>query len=150
NAQTEAWADTSDSVQSAGILNQYSAYYQPWTPVYGAADYVPLDATGQRLRDPAGTATPARLSYHRLWGAGPQREHVRQGQTSDCYFLAPIAALAYARPDLLKQMAVDLEDNTYAIRMKKNGVTNYVRIDDDWGGSGYYAGGTMYAHPTND
>ena len=41
---------------------------------------------------------------------------IYQGSLSDCYFLAPLASLAYSEPQKLMNTAVDLGDGTYAFR----------------------------------
>jgi len=72
---------------------------------------------------------------------------VTQGQVSDCYFLGGLQTMAYAAPDKLRELAVDLGDGTYAVQFQRGGTSTFVRVDGDLPSNGYYANGLMYAHP---
>lgn len=47
----------------------------------------------------------------------PHISHIRQGHTSDCYFLAPVASMTEVRPQDLVKMIQANEDNTFTVRL---------------------------------
>lgn len=63
--------------------------------------------------------------------AGPTKDDVFQGAVGDCYFMAPLSAIAGTKPELIRNMVVDLGDGTYAVRFFRDGVAEYVRVDAD-------------------
>jgi Ca2+-binding RTX toxin-like protein len=66
----------------------------------------------------------------RLFGPnGPRPDDVDQNDLGDCYFMAPLAALAKTNPNLIKQLVVDLGDGTFAVNFQKNNVDSWVRVD---------------------
>jgi hypothetical protein len=66
----------------------------------------------------------------RLFGPnGPRPEDVQQNDLGDCYFLAPLAALAKTNPNLIRQLVVDLGDGTFAVNFQKNNVDSWIRVD---------------------
>lgn len=141
---TSFWADQAgtDTVNAssteiaAGRVHQVTNFYQPWTTNTSSTDYITKELSGQRLRDPAGSGTNT-YSGNSLWGTGPKIADINQGQISDCYVLADLQSAAQTSPDKLKEMVVDLGDGTYAVQFKRNGVTSYVRVDNDLGGGLY-------------
>ena len=52
---------------------------------------------------------------------GPSMDDVFQGEVGNCYFVAPLSAIAGANPEFIKKMVVDLGDGTYAVRFYRNG-----------------------------
>jgi len=115
--------------------------------VSGFWNGVPTDLSGQNLTDPSATGTTTRLTNNSFWGTGPTVTDVNQGQSPDCFLVAPMQSLAYANPDRLREIAVDLGDGTYAVQFVRNGTNTFVRVDGDLPSSGPYANGLMYAHP---
>jgi hypothetical protein len=68
----------------------------------------------------------------RLFGpGGPRPDDVDQNDLGDCYFLAPLSALAKTNPNLIRQLVVDLGDGTFAVNMTKNGVDHFIRVDSE-------------------
>jgi hypothetical protein len=140
---TSYWADSSDSVnagaseRNAGRVHQLSSFWNG----------VSTELNGQNLQDPSGTGSTTRLSSNSFWGTGPQITDITQGLVSDCYVVGALQTMAFAMPDRLRELAVDLGDGTYAIQFTKNGSTQYVRIDGDLPAGGPYASGLNYAHP---
>jgi hypothetical protein len=63
---------------------------------------------------------------------GPSPDDVNQGSgVADCYFMAPLAALAKTNPNVIRQAVVELGDGTYAVEMRRDGVKKYIRVDAD-------------------
>ncbi|MBX9689420.1 MAG: hypothetical protein K2X27_22110 [Candidatus Obscuribacterales bacterium] len=48
----------------------------------------------------------------------PHITHIRQGQTSDCYFLAPVASMTEQRSEELVRMIEPNRDDTFTVRLK--------------------------------
>lgn len=61
----------------------------------------------------------------------PIADDVRQGNVGDCYFMAPLSAIAKANPNRIKQSVVDLGDGTFAVQLRRDGVSKFVRVDAD-------------------
>lgn len=141
-SNTSFWADNGDTVNaswsesSAGRVHRVGSFY-------GGAS---MELQGQNLQDPSGTGRVTRLSASSLWGKGPSIDDVRQGQLADCYLMAPLGSFAMQSPDRLREMAVDLGDGTFAVQFKRNGSTQYVRVDADLPSGGPYAHGLNYAY----
>jgi hypothetical protein len=55
---------------------------------------------------------------------GPDPLDVRQGALGDCYLPATFAAIAEARPDVIRNMVKDNGDGTYTVRFYQNGDKN--------------------------
>jgi hypothetical protein len=134
---TSFWVNTGDKVNASaaeialGGVNRVASFYQPFSTDPTNANYIPLSLNGQNLPDPTDSGTEIRLTNSSLWGTGPSMNDINQTGLADCYFLAPLASLAYSEPQKLMNMAVDLGDGTYAVRFVRSGVTSYVRVDGD-------------------
>jgi hypothetical protein len=100
------------------------------------------DLLGQNLPDPLtteeNTTTHARYSYCHAWdhnplfaGNGPTADDIDQNYLGDCYFLAPLSALARSTPDVIRQSIVDLGDGTFAVNFKTGSVNHFVRVDGE-------------------
>jgi len=80
-----------------------------------------------------------------LFGAGPSYTDVRQGQVSDCYFLAGLSEVVFRDPAAIRNMFIDNGDGTFTVRFYNGGVADYVTVDR-WlpataGGAFRYASG---------
>jgi hypothetical protein len=65
-----------------------------------------------------------------LFGSGgPSPRDVVQGESADCYFLAPLAETAFRQPGAIRNMFIDNGDGTYTVRFFDNGVADYVTVD---------------------
>ena len=148
---TNYWVDTNDVVNAtsgeiaAGMVHRIVAFYQPFTNDPTNPNYIPLSVSGQNLPDPTDSGTTINLSSSSLWGgAGPTQADVNQGDLGDCYFLAPLEALANQSPATLRTLAVDMGDGTYVVQFNRGGGPTYVRVDADLPSSW---GSLSYAHP---
>ncbi|HVS71428.1 MAG TPA: C2 family cysteine protease [Phycisphaerae bacterium] len=135
---TNYWADTADTVNAsttetnAGRVNRVSGFYQPWTTDTTSPDYVGVQLNGQSLRDPSDIGTVVHYTANSLWGVTPTFWDVHQNGLADCFLLADTQALAISSPSTLETLAIDLGDGTYAVRFKRSGVYQYVRVDGDF------------------
>ncbi|HEX8912457.1 MAG TPA: C2 family cysteine protease, partial [Humisphaera sp.] len=75
---------------------------------------------------------------------GPVADDVNQGSVGDCYFMAPLSAVAKTSPDVIRQSVVDLGDGTYAVQLRRGGVAKFVRVDADLPVNG--SGNLVFAH----
>ena len=150
---TSYWVNPTDTVNATaaeialGGVNHVSNFYQPFTT---AANYIPRSLAGQNLPDPTDSGAEIRLTNSSFWGTGASINDINQTSISDCYFLAPLASLAFSEPQKLMNMAVDLGDGTYAFRFVRNGVTSFVRVDGDLSAGGPWAYGLVNATPGAD
>lgn len=55
---------------------------------------------------------------------------IDQGQTGDCYLLAPLASTAHEKPSIIRDMFEDNGDGTYSVRFYTNGQADYVTVDN--------------------
>jgi hypothetical protein len=102
--------------------------------VDGVTFYPPKSQLGQRFTDPvAGEGTVYRAFSNRplFSSAGPSADDVFQGNTGDCYFLAVLSSVASASPLRISEAMVDLGDGTYGVRLYRNGVETFLRVDND-------------------
>ena len=149
---TSFWVNPGDIVHASaaetalGGVNRVSGFYQPFSSSPSNANYIPTSLLGQNLADPADAGAEKRLTTSSFFGTGPTMNDINQGGLSDCYYVAPLASLAYSEPQKLMNMGVDLGDGTYAVRFVRNGVTSYVRVDGDLS-TGYYNGGMANLQP---
>ena len=65
----------------------------------------------------------------------PHSSDIHQGNIGDCYFLAPLGAIANQNPDFIRDMVKDNEDGTYTVRFyeeQKDGAFKpiYVTVDN--------------------
>lgn len=81
-----------------------------------------------------------RLFAHRL----PHINGIKQGHTSDCYFLAVVGALVTVHPEAVKRMISANPDGTYTVRLQGGPVTvgaptlGEIATYADSGGDGYW------------
>lgn len=106
-------------------------------------------------RPVAGGGTTYKQASGSLFVNGPAVGDVRQGNLSDCYFLAGLAELAQDRPAAVQQMFTDNGDGTFSVRFFQNGVAKYVTVDKmlptDASGRLVFAGfGATAANPANE
>ncbi len=152
-SNTSFWVDATDIVNASTFewnnnhVHVVSGFYEPYTSIPGAAGYVSSTLDGSNLTDPAGAGVgTTRLSASSFWGTGPGQNDINQGSVGDCYYLTALQSLARLQTDRLRQLAVDLGDGTYAVQYKRNGVTQYVRVDGDlpsWSSDGSGGGGSL-------
>jgi hypothetical protein len=85
------------------------------------------------LRNPVHSATTLKnFKSNPLFASdGPSMDDIFQGEVGDCYFVAPLSAIAEANPEFIKRMVVELGDGTYAVRFYRNGSPVFVRVDAD-------------------
>jgi len=135
------WLDSSDSVgdasaaeTAANSVHSITEFYQPYTSVPGAAQYVSLEIAGQDLTDPTPTSYASgwsNFAHVPLFVDGPQYNDIRQGAVGDCYYLAVLAGLAESDPTIIRQMITPFGDGTYGVRFFNNGQEVYLRVDAD-------------------
>jgi hypothetical protein len=67
----------------------------------------------------------------KLWFADePSWTDVRQGDTGDCWIMAPLQQLSLRRPQVIRDMFIDNGDDTWTVRLfKYNGQADYVTVD---------------------
>jgi hypothetical protein len=63
--------------------------------------------------------------------SGPGRDDIFQGAIGDCYFMAPLSAIAKTMPHRIGQLVVDLGDGTYAVHFRQGAQDVFVRVDGD-------------------
>jgi hypothetical protein len=138
------WVGAGDTVLNVSAPETAGGNLHVVSQFYGG---VSLSPAGQSLADPAlaGYASGyASFASHPLFADGPGYADVQQGALSDCYLLAPLASLAAANPNAVRQTIAALGDGTYAVRFYQNGSPVYLRIDADLPVTG--AGSLAYAH----
>ncbi len=139
---TAYWVNNADTVHASSAetalkgVNRVGGFFQG----------VSRNLYGQNLADPTDSGTEIRLTNSSFWGTGPTMNDINQTGLSDCYFLAPLASMAYSEPQKLMNMAVDLGDGTYAFRFVRGGTNTYVRVDGDLA-AGYWSDGLGNATP---
>lgn len=149
------WMDTADTMTDPSS-NELSLGYVHDIASFDPISYsggltstpIGLDPVGEDLPDPLphfdGTSQSlVDYSAQPLFAAaGPTKDDIFQGDTGDCYFLAPMSALADHSQEFIRKMVVDLGDGSYAVRFHRDGAEHYVRVDADlWttGGAPRYA-----------
>jgi Ca2+-binding RTX toxin-like protein len=60
---------------------------------------------------------------------GPVRDDIDQNNLGDCYFLAPLAGIAAAHPEVIRRAVVDLGDGTFAVRFMDGAAKRFIRVD---------------------
>lgn len=64
-----------------------------------------------------------------LFVGGVEMKDVEQGQIGDCYFLAPLAAIAKTSPSAITSAFIDNGDGTWSVRFYANGNEDYVTVN---------------------
>jgi hypothetical protein len=122
--------DASNAEANAGNVHRVNSF------MFGLSK----EAVGQDLPDPACMTSGAsydpngdRYDANPLFGSTNTvvLSDVDQGRLGDCYFLAGIGAVVYQQPNVIRQSIVELGDGTFAVRFKRNGSTEYYRIDNE-------------------
>ncbi|HEY1381223.1 MAG TPA: C2 family cysteine protease [Gemmataceae bacterium] len=80
-------------------------------------------------RPQAAPGTTYQKAAGNLFVNGPAVNDVRQGELSDCYFLAALSELAQDRPQAIKDMFTDNGDGTFTVRFFDGGTAKYVTVD---------------------
>jgi hypothetical protein len=62
---------------------------------------------------------------------GPVADDIDQNSVSDCYFLAPLSSIAKTSPHVIRESIVDLGDGTFAVQLRRDGNSRFVRVDGD-------------------
>jgi hypothetical protein len=112
----------------------------------GTSIAVSRELTGYNLAEPINGGSYSRnFSTSPLFApGGPNKDDIDQNGLGDCYFLAPLSAIAKLNPDRIRQNVVELGDRTYAVRFYSGGTEHYVRVDADLPTSSP-TGGLIYA-----
>ncbi|HEY4223348.1 MAG TPA: C2 family cysteine protease, partial [Myxococcota bacterium] len=137
------WMDASDTLTDVsstetqnGDVHSVSSFL-PYRYVYadGSVATVSIDKVldGPNLGVPQpvyANETTMDVSSQPLFAStGPSADDIVQGESGDCYILAPLSTDADAQPDDIRRVVVDLDDGTYAVRFFKNNVPVYERVD---------------------
>ena len=78
----------------------------------------------------AATTTTYVMAQGTLFGStGPTYTDIKQGNVSDCYFLAGLGEIAFRAPQTIRSMFIDNGDGTYTVRFLRNGTPTYVTVD---------------------
>lgn len=90
-----------------------------------------------------------------LFQNGISYQDVKQGTVGDCYFLAGLAETALHSSSTIESMFTDNGDHTYSVRFYKNGVADYVTVDQylpttSWGAFAYANMGGSYSSSSNE
>lgn len=73
------------------------------------------------------------VAGEQLYIDGISADDVQQGQVGDCYFVASLASIAEANPDVIRNAITDNGDGTYTVRFgTPNSPNNIVTVDDDF------------------
>jgi len=81
-----------------------------------------------------------------LYGAGgPSMSDINQGNLGDCFFLAPLAAVAAGNPSAIQSMIADNGNGTYGVCFTINGKADFVTVDDELAD-----GGSVFNHGSDD
>ena len=89
------------------------------------------------LADPDSTVEDVTRPYQSFAGLPlfnsdtPIADDVNQGAVGDCYFMAPISAVAKRQPHQIRNSVADLGDGTFAVRLRRDGNVRFVRVDAD-------------------
>ncbi|MBK7857745.1 MAG: hypothetical protein IPJ65_03770 [Archangiaceae bacterium] len=104
----------------------------------GSVTPVGLEPMGENLRDPEMRAkhynvlTKKNFDDYPLFASdGPSPDDVFQGSVGDCFFVARLSAFAHADPEHIRRLIAPLGDGSYAVRLVRNGLPDYVRVDSD-------------------
>lgn len=102
--------------------------------VDGVVTYPAKAQLGQRFADPIADANTVYRAFSNrplFASGGASADDVYQGNIGDCYFLAVLSSVASANPIRMQETLVDLGDGTYGVRLYRNGVETYLRVDND-------------------
>jgi hypothetical protein len=137
DAESTEYIDNTAYEQSSGRVHRVASFMNlRWE--FTSGDYqqsVSRELTGQTLIDPLPHTSGygmADFSDRPLFAQnGPTMDDIFQGDIGDCYFMAPLSALAKTQPNRMRQLVVDLGDGSYAVHFKRNGQDVFVRVDGD-------------------
>jgi hypothetical protein len=80
-----------------------------------------------------------------LYSDGVSMWDINQGNLGDCFFLAPLAAVAARNPSAIESMITDNSNGSYGVCFVVNGKNEYVTVDDQLAN-----GGTVFNHDDED
>jgi hypothetical protein len=139
------WADTSDVITDASSDEKNDGYVHKIPSFRGFSKdggksvvEVGLDPKGEQLPDPERlqkdtTSTLKNHADHPLFAkGGPTKDDIFQGAVGDCYFMSRLSIMASVDPEFIRRTVVDLGDGSYAVRFKRDGKDDYVRVDGDF------------------
>ncbi|MEO8554432.1 MAG: C2 family cysteine protease, partial [Kofleriaceae bacterium] len=142
------WIDSSDSITDVSADEGSMGYVHTISSFRSVARAgkptvtVGLDPVGEDLPDPDKYAShSANLvdysSYPLFASTGPSKDDIFQGSVGDCYFVSKLSAWADANPEEIRRTVAPLGDGSYAVRLYRNGASDYIRVDSDlWTSSG--------------
>src|SRR5262249_8784937 len=94
------------------------------------------------------------LASGQLFVNGATNDDVKQGQLSDCGFLASLAEVALRNNSAITNMFIDNGDGTYTVRFYHSGAAQYVTVDSYLPSSGgafiYDLWGASMSDPSNE
>lgn len=138
------WYDTTDTVTDASpdeinldYLHKVGSYYAVSYNGGSTTTAISLEAAGEDLPDPLPRVADTGLTKKSFDAsplfapAGPTKDDIFQGSTGDCYFMAPLSAIANSDPEYIRKMVAPLGDGSYAVRFYDAGTPVYVRVDSD-------------------
>lgn len=136
DAETTEKVDDADAAETvSGNVHRIASFYTLRVVNDGTTVTMPVsrELNGQDLLDPYSDMGSYRDFADRplFPRAGPTQDDIFQGAVGDCYFVAPLASIAKADPNRIRQSVVDLGDGTYALRFFSGGSEVYLRIDND-------------------
>lgn len=118
-ADVSVWMDSTDVFSGTGVVHRVAGFAGAVSKGYRAS-----------LANPSDLRMPFEPDDS-LWGTGPTVVGVNQGGAGDCYYLAGLAGMAAANPDLLREAAVDMGDGTYVVRCyRMRTQEEYVRVSN--------------------
>lgn len=139
------WSDTADVITDASIQEVKDGYVHRIASFRGFSKdggktvvKIGLDPAGENLPDPdkLSTDTTSALKNHGdhplFAKGGPSKDDIFQGSVGDCYFMSRLGVLAGVEPGFITRSVVALGDGTYAVRFKRAGKDDYVRVDGDF------------------
>ena len=123
NSNSEIITDLTSAETTAGHVHRISSFLGGASTTLGGQTFAEPKTTDASMRYQNFSTQPL------FSNAGPAADDVRQGYIGDCYWVVSLSSVAKADADKIRQSVGDLGDGTYAVRLSRNGVTNFVRVD---------------------
>jgi Ca2+-binding RTX toxin-like protein len=132
------WAGPEDSINTNAWVQGTGNVHVIGSFINGAS----TDLAGQDLPDPAIGDVDCKPDCNPFYSVashfanvplfqpgGPSRDDIKQQRLGDCYFLAPLAGIAAAHPEVIRRSVTELGDGTYAVRFFDAGAERFIRVD---------------------